>query len=254
MQGEIDNKMKKIIIPLLIIGALFLMYMNFFSTNKEISILVFSKTAGFRHASIPDGIKAIQIMSKKNGWQVDATEDASVFNESSLQQYNVIIFLSTTGDILDDAQQLEMTRWIQAGGGFVGIHAATDTEYEWPWYNDLAGAYFTSHPKIQEAVIDRVDSTFIATKHLPERWKRTDEWYNFKSIKSHISVLLNLDESSYEGGKNGENHPVAWYHAFDGGRSFYTALGHTSESFIEPLFLEHLKGGIEYAANSGESR
>ena len=227
----------------------------FLRPKKEINVLVFSKTEGFRHESIEVGKEAITALGKKHGFSVATTEDASVFQESELQRYNVVIFLNTTGDVLDDAQQLEFNRFIQAGGGFVGIHAATDTEYDWPWYGKLVGAYFNGHPNnpnVREAKIQRIDSAHISTQHLPNSWTREDEWYNYKEISPEIKVLLNLDESSYEGGTNGENHPIAWYHDFDGGRSWYTGLGHTSETFAEPLFLDHLWGGIEYAAGPGQ--
>ncbi len=221
-------------------------------TDPSLRVLVFSKTEGFRHASIEEGTQAIRELGEKYNFQVDATEDASVFTQSELQQYHVIIFLCTTGDVLDEAQQLEFQRWVQGGGGFVGVHSATDTEYEWPWYNELVGGYFAGHPPgTHEAAIEVVDGEHISTKHLPEKWMRTDEWYNFKQLISSTNKLLMLDEDSYEGGNMGDNHPIAWYREFDGGRSWYTGLGHTSETYAEPLFLEHLWGGIQYAAGGG---
>ena len=154
--------------------------------------------------------------------------------------------------MLNADQQVQFERYIQAGGGYVGIHAAADTEYDWPWYNRLVGAYFLSHPNnsnVRKATIEVLDSTHISTTGLPKRWERTDEWYNYKNIQSDLKVLANLDEETYEGGENGDNHPIAWYHEFDGGRAFYTGGGHTDESFSEPLFLKHLLGGIKYAVN-----
>ncbi len=217
--------------------------------EQFIRVLVFSKTEGYRHASIEPGIEAIRGLGQKYGFTVDATEDAEYFTQENLRQYNVIIFLSTSGDVFDEAQQLEFQRWIQAGGGFVGIHSATVTEYDWPWYNELAGGYFASHPPgVSEAVIERVDAEHPSTKPLPDEWVRTDEWYNFRKLIPDTHKLLNLDEESYEGGDMGNNHPIAWYREFDGGRAWYTALGHTSESYSEPLFLEHVWGGIKYAA------
>ncbi|WP_234735262.1 ThuA domain-containing protein [Tellurirhabdus bombi] len=220
------------------------------STTASTRILVFSKTAGFRHSSIPDGKKALIKLGQENGFAVDTTEDASKFTETNLKRYNVVVFLSTTGNILNDAQQNAFERYIQAGGGFVGIHAAADTEYDWPWYNQLAGAYFLSHPKQQNAEIEVVDKNHASTKMLPDRWKRYDEWYNYKNIVPGLKVLAKLDEKTYEGGKNGDNHPIAWYREFDGGRTFYTGLGHTEASFVEPLFLQHVLGGIQYAMAS----
>ncbi|MEM7656695.1 MAG: ThuA domain-containing protein [Bacteroidota bacterium] len=247
--------MKRVLLLLLALTAVLgAVYAIFFRTSPEINVLVFSKTESFRHESIPAGKQAIMELGTKHGFSVDTTEDASVFVEDQLKNYNVLIFLNTTGDVLNDAQQLEMNRFIQAGGGYVGIHAAADTEYEWEWYGKLVGAYFNGHPNdpnVREASIDRLNAEHISTEHLPDRWTRTDEWYNFKAIQPDLQVLLNLDETSYEGGTNGDNHPIAWYHDFDGGRAWYTGLGHTIETFTEPDFLTHLWGGIQYAAGPG---
>ncbi|OQP56558.1 ThuA domain-containing protein [Niastella populi] len=210
-------------------------------------VLVFSKTAGYHHKSIDAGIKALKEMGVKYKFEVDTTTDSTKFVYSNLKQYAAVIFLNTTGDVLNDEQQKAFQQYIQAGGGFVGIHSATDTEYDWPWYGNLVGAYFVKHPQIQEAVLVINDSTNIATKHLPRPWKRTDEWYNFKYVATDLKVLITIDESSYTGGSNGANHHMAWYHNYDGGRAFYTGLGHTDESYADPLFLQHLWGGIQYA-------
>jgi len=210
-------------------------------------VLVFAKTAGFYHTSIPSGMAAIQKLGGENNFLVDTTRDARYFTNDSLKNYSAVIFLSTTMNVLNADQQVAFQRYIQAGGGFAGVHAAADTEYDWPWYNKLVGAWFLSHPRQQKAIINVVDSTNPASSFLPRRWERFDEWYNYKNINPDIKVLAYLDESSYEGGVNGDNHPIAWYHDFDGGRAFYTGLGHTNESFSEPLFLQHLLGGIRYA-------
>lgn len=211
------------------------------------SVLVFSKTTGFRHDSIEKGAETIKELGKQEGFAVEHTEDASVFSEDRLKQYKAIIFLSTTGDILNDDQQQAFEHYIQQGGGFVGVHAAADTEYDWPWYNKLVGAWFLSHPKQQDATIMVLDKSHPSTEHLADSWRRWDEWYNYKDINAEVKVLMKLDESSYTGGENGANHPIAWYHDFDGGRAFYTGLGHTKESYDEPDFRKHLLGGIVYA-------
>ncbi|MFK7978559.1 MAG: ThuA domain-containing protein [Saprospiraceae bacterium] len=221
-------------------------------TKETPKVLVFSKTAKFRHSAIKEGKTAIMKLGMENGFQVDTTENADYFQEEKLQQYAAVIFLNTTGDVLDYPQQAHFERYIQAGGGFVGIHAATDTEYDWKWYNDLVGAYFSGHPKIQEATLNRVNQEHPSTSFLETTWVKTDEWYNFKSINPAINVLLTLDESSYEGGTNGENHPMAWYHDYDGGQAFYTGLGHTKETYQNPLFLQHLLGGIQYAIGNNQ--
>ncbi len=217
------------------------------ANRKGTKILVFSKTRGFRHTSIENGKLAVIKLGKENGFEVDTTENADIFLEKNLKNYSAIVFLSTTGNILDLPQQKELERYIQAGGGFVGIHAATDTEYDWSWYVKMVGASFESHPKQQEAVINVINRKHISTSFLPKKWKRFDEWYNFKNINKEVKVLAKLDESTYSGGKNGKEHPFAWFHEYDGGRAWYTAGGHTDESYTEDLFLKHILGGIKYA-------
>ncbi len=213
-------------------------------------VLVFSKTKGWKHTSIPFGIAAIQKLGRENGFRVDTTKNADLFTDANLKQYAAVIFNSTTGNVLNGEQQAAFERYIQAGGGYMGIHAAADTEYDWPWYAQLMGAHFSSHPhnpNVRKATVDVTDKTHIATTMLPNRWERTDEWYNYRSFYAGIKVLADLDESSYDGGTNGANHHISWYHEFDGGRAFYTGGGHTNESFSEPLFIAHLLGGIKYA-------
>lgn len=218
-------------------------------SKKKKQVLVFSKTAGFRHASIAAGKTALLKMGSENNWMVDTTEDALVFTAANLKRYDVVVFLNTTGNILNEEQQAAFEKYIQAGNGFAGIHAATDTEYDWPWYCRLVGANFASHPKQQNATLLVKDSLHSSTKHLPHLWQRFDEWYNFKNQYSGVHVLVTIDETTYEGGKNGDNHPMAWYHDYDGGRAFYTALGHTEASYSEENFLQHLRGGLQYAMN-----
>lgn len=215
---------------------------------KQKRVLVFSKTTGFRHGpAIAAGKKAIQLLGSKNNFVVDTSENAELFTANNLKQYAAVIFLCTTGDVLNDRQQQAFEQFIQAGGGFVGLHSAADTEYDWPWFGELNGAYFKSHPKQQEAVFNITDPDNIATAHLPKVWKRFDELYNFKWIGTDLHILITIDENSYTGGANGEFHPMSWYHEFDGGRAFYTALGHDNKSYDDPLYLQHILGGIKYA-------
>jgi type 1 glutamine amidotransferase len=223
------------------------------NSNKEdtaeptLRVLVFYKTEGFYHSSIPTAITAIQKLGTENNFEIDTTRIAANFNQENLKKYKAVLFLSTTGNVLNNAQQRAFEQYIQAGNGFVGIHAATDTEYDWPWYNGLVGAYFNGHPAVQPATINVVNKNHDATSFLPHAWQRTDEWYNFKNLNPDIQVLANLDEQTYSGGIHGDNHPIAWYHDYQGGRSFYTAGGHTEDSYQEPLFLKHILGGIQYA-------
>lgn len=218
--------------------------------NEDISqLLVFTKTAGFRHQSIDKGVTTIRTLGVMHSFEITQTEDASIFNSESLSDFDLIVFLSTTMNILNTQQELAFKEYINKGGSFMGIHAASDTEYGWPWYGNLVGAYFDSHPNnpnVRDAVLEVVDKDHPSTAHLKDSWSRTDEWYNFKNINPDINVLINLDETSYEGGTNGDFHPIAWYHEYDGGRSFYTGGGHTEASFDEPDFQQHLLGGIQY--------
>lgn len=226
-----------------------LMLGNDVSFSQQKKVLIFSKTAGYHHESIPAGTKAVMEMGKENGFAVDSTTDSAKFTDDFLKQYAAVIFLCTTGNVLDEEQQHAFERYIKAGGGFVGVHSATDTEYDWPWYGNLVGAFFHSHPSQQTAVLNVIDNSSIATKHLPKKWKRKDEWYNFKWMTSEpLHILISIDENSYDPGpgKMG-NHPMSWYHDYDGGRAFYTELGHTEESYSDPLYLKHLLGGIQYA-------
>jgi cytochrome c len=220
---------------------------------QQSRVLVFSKTAGFRHSSIAAGRAAIRKLGAENGFAVDTTEDAGAFASKNLARYRAVVFLNTTGDVLDAAQQDDFERYIRAGGGYVGIHSATDTEYGWPWYGRLAGAWFNGHPgnpNVRQGTFRVLDKRHPSTEGLPDRWARTDEFYNFKSIDPGIHVLVDIDEKSYQGGTNGDHHPMSWYHEFEGGRAWYTNMGHTEETYSEPLFLKHLLGGLRYAMGS----
>lgn len=211
-------------------------------------VLVFTKTAGFRHESIPVAVDAIRAMGQRNGFAVEHTEDPAVFADTSLDRFAAVVFLHTTGDVLDDSQQSAFERFIRAGGGFAGIHSAADTEYGWPWYGQLAGAWFKSHPAIQQATVRIQAASHPSTRCLAATWPRTDEWYDFQARPSNVTVLATVDESSYAGHAMGNPHPVAWYHAFDGGRAWYTAMGHTAESWADTAFTRHVAGGILWAA------
>ncbi len=246
--------MKKVLVAMALVMA-FIISSCGNKREGQPKILVFSKTMGFKHASIPAGIAAIEKLGSENGFAVDTTKNAELFTDENLKQYSAIVFLSTTGNILNAKEEAAFERYIQAGGGYVGVHAAADTEYDWGWYNRLAGAQFLSHPSgTPEADFIIKNKNFVATEFFTDSvWHRTDELYNYKNINPDVNVLMTLDESSYEGGQNGDFHPIAWYHEYDGGRAFYTGAGHTDESYSEDLFLKHLKGGIEYAIGKNEN-
>ena len=211
--------------------------------------MVFTKTTAFRHDSIPAGIAAIEQLGAVHGFGVDATEDASRFNAESLGQYEAVIFLNTSGDMLDAVQQAAFEAYVRGGGGFVGVHGAAAGEYEWAWYGGLVGAFFKDHPQPQDATVLVLDRGHPSTQHLPDRWQRFDEWYNYRTNpRSDVHVLAALDEGSYEGGTMNHDHPITWAHRYDGGRAWYTGLGHTVEGYADPRFLQHLLGGIEWAA------
>ncbi len=217
------------------------------SAQEPPELLVFSKTAEFRHSSIPAGVRMLRELGEAQGFGVVHSEDSSVFDDG-LSRFAAVVFLSTTGDVLNEAQQRSFERYIGAGGAFVGIHSASDTEHDWPWFGELVGAYFHSHPRIQSAFIVVEDREHPSTRMLPERWERVDEWYNFRrNPRGHVHVLMTLDASSFQGSAHGNDHPIAWCHEHDGGRAWYTGLGHTIESFAEPLFREHVLGGIRWA-------
>lgn len=224
------------------------------AAEPQFRVLVFSKTKGYRHASITNGIAAIKKLGEENQFAVEATEDSSAFTPGNLSRFKVIVFLSTIGDILDDTQQAAFEAWLRNGGGFVGIHAAIAgkiaTEGNWPWYGELLCADFRNHPPgISKATLMVEDRNHPSTAHLPEKWIRTDEWYNFNiSPRGKARVLLTIDEKTFKGGTLGDDHPMTWCKKVDRGFMWYTALGHTEESFSEPEFLKHILGGIQAVA------
>lgn len=214
-------------------------------------LLVFSRTEGFRHDSIPAGIDALRELAQSHDMPITATEDSFVFEAPELVGVDVVVFLNTTGDVLNQHQQNVLRQYIEEGGGFVGIHAAADTEHDWPWYRELIGARFESHPQVQSAVVEVVDAEHPSTRHLPAAHSRVDEWYNFDRVpEEKVDILLTLDVESYEGSTMGSTHPIAWCSEVGRGRSFYTGFGHTAEAFDEPLFRQHLLGGIFWAARA----
>jgi type 1 glutamine amidotransferase len=218
------------------------------AADAPYDVLVFSKTAGFRHDSIPAGLAMIRELGAANNFTVTATEDSAQL--TNLAQYEAVVFLNTTGDVLNAAQQSAFESYIRGGGGYVGIHSAADTEYDWPFYGELVGAYFASHPAIQQATVRVENRAHQATQHLPSAWVRTDEWYNFRTnVRSSARVLATLDESTYSGGSMGADHPHTWCKTVQSGRSFYTGTGHTQASYTEANFRSLVLGGIRYAAN-----
>ena len=217
------------------------------------AVLVFTRTTGYHHASIPAAVAAVRADGKLDGYGVTVTTDPRVFSAATLRRYRAVVFLLTTGTVLDTAGERDaLEQFVRQGGGWLGVHSASDTEYNWPFYGRLVGAYFKSHPAIQQATVDVLDHGILATAGLPSRWTRTDEWYNFRAKPSnHVHVLMTVDERTYKGGTMGANHAIAWCHEDLGGRALYTAMGHTIASYHEPLFLRHLRGALEYVLGRG---
>lgn len=216
-------------------------------------VLVFSKTLMYRHASITNGIAAIKKLGTENSFSVDATEDSSAFTPQNLARYKTVVFLSTSGDVLNDAQQEAFKSYLLQGGGLVGVHAAVAgkvaTEGTWPWYVETFCTEFDNHKAIERATVYVEDRSNASTAHLPQKWSRTDEWYNFTaSPRGQVHVLASLDEKSFHGGTMGGDHPIAWCRKVGQGRLWYTALGHTEASYAEPEFVQHVLGGIQIAA------
>ena len=229
-----------------------------FLSAQQFRALLITETAGWHHGSITAGIPALQKLAQRHQFRLDRQQDAMPINDDGLANYDVIIMLNTTGDVFSDDEQAAIERFIQSGKGWVGIHAASDTEYDWEWYTQLVGHMFNVHPRNQTAMLQVRDGSFPGLQRWPERMLWTDEWYDFQpATVEGLNYVLTVDESTYDatadwGAKKtegmGELHPIAWYHEFDGGRAFYTALGHIDETFQDDFFLEHLYGGIYWAA------
>ena len=226
--------------------------------QKQFRALIVTTTNGWHHESLHSGVIALKEMAIRNSFEAVLFEDPNSFTDTVLKQFQVIIFLNTTGDILNAAQQKVLERFIQSGKGFVGIHSASDTEYDWEWYTKLVGRMFHIHPAVQTAKLQVVDAGFPGLQGFAQGKLWTDEWYEFNEAKvADLHTLLAVDETTYNpkvqwGEKKGEgmgkDHPIAWYHNYDGGRSFYTALGHLPTNFSNPAFLDHLYAGILWAA------
>lgn len=216
-----------------------------------VRVLVFTRTCGYRHESTPVAVAALERVADEVGWALESSEDPGLFCDDQLSERDVVVFLSTSGSVLDAAQKAAFERWVRSRKGFVGIHGAADTEHDWPLYGRLVGAYFRAHPAIQPAtvVVERADHP--TTRLLPPRFTWVDEWYAFKqNPRAGVDVLLSLDESSYGAGADGMggDHPIAWCHMVEGTRAFYTGLGHTRECWTDPRFVAHVAAGIEWAA------
>jgi type 1 glutamine amidotransferase len=212
-------------------------------------VLVFSKTLGYRHASITNGIAAIRELGRQNHFGVEATEDSTAFTATNLARYAAVILLSATGDVFNSGQEAALQGYVLGGGGLMGIHGAAfgplALEDKWAWYGGVFCCAFTNHSKILPAQVDLDDAAHASNAGLPAQWRRTDEWYDFTGTpRGCARILATLDETTYQGGHMGQDHPMAWCRQVGKGRLWYTAMGHTESSYAEPLFRQHLLGGI----------
>lgn len=218
--------------------------------NDTVSILVFTKTTGYRHESIPDGVRAIESIAQERNWTVHSTENAEIFTDHGLEDFDVVVFLNTSGDVLDQLQEAAFERFIESGNGFVGVHAAAETEPACAWYQALIGAYAVAHPDVQAATLIVEDDLHPSSADLGRAWEHRDSYYSFdRNPRVHANVVLSVNETTYDPGEEFMgDHPIAWYRRAGRGRAFYTALGHTKSSYREALFVEHLAGAIYWAS------
>lgn len=226
--------------------------------QDQFSVLLYTQHDDWHSNAIPVAIQAFEDMASEHQFKFDWTQRPNELMEK-LPKYDVLIFMNANADSLNTRHMNVLKTFMNNGGGFVGIHAASDSKKEIPWFDNLIGAKFINHPKYQAAIVDVVDENFPATMHLPKRWLRSDEWYNLNILNlEQLNVVLKVDETSYDymaGYDNiplkgmGKTHPIAWYQEYERGRSFYTALGHKPESYKDKNFLNHIFGGIYWAVN-----
>jgi type 1 glutamine amidotransferase len=212
------------------------------------AILVFTKTTGFRHDSIPAGVAAVERIAAELGHGTEHTEDSSVHNPVDLARFAAVVWLSPSGDVLDELERAALADYVTGGGGWCGVHAASTAERSWPFFTELVGARFAGHPPgCAPGEISVLDAEHPATAHLPKRWSWTDEWYSFDERPANVEVLLEVDEETYDAGDlaMGDPHPLAWHRRLEAGRCFYTALGHEEAAYADADFLAHLKGGLQ---------
>ena len=231
-------------------------FQNCSINDRTPHILVFNKTEGYFHESTDAGVKALRQLCRDNNIKMDVTDNGEKFVEANLLRYAAVVFLNTAGDVLDQQQEKALEQYIHAGGGFVGIHTAIDTEHNWDWYGKLIGAKFASQTEVEKAVLKIEDRLHLATQFIHDSLIRSDEWFTLKDISPDIHIILSIEENSYSNGIIRNFHPVSWYQEFEGGRVFVTAMGHTNESYQEEYFLRHLLGGVKYAIgeNKGHNK
>ncbi len=221
-------------------------------TTKQVLIFTKNPVWAYRHESIEAGKAAVKAICEKNGIKADTSEDAALFKDDILKKYSAIVLLSANQDIFDADQEAAFQRYVRSGGGVVGVHAATGIERNWKWFSDLMGGTFVWHTPQQNAIVKITDPTHPSTKHMPKAWKHWDEWYYFGKPNPNLKVVAVLDATTFKSDRHTQNYPFAWYHAFEGGRCFYTAGGHNIADYVDDIFLKHILGGITYAIGKNQ--
>jgi uncharacterized protein len=216
-------------------------------------VLLFTRTTDYRHASIGPAAEVVGDLLRADGHTVEHTEDERAFRPQTLARVALTVWLSTSGDVLDDAGRAALAAWLADGGAWAGIHSATVSEPGWPEFERIAGAVFADHPDVQTATVRVTDAVHPSTAGLPAAWRHTDEWYNFRSRPvADRTVLLTVDEADYDGGTMGDPHPIAWAGPYGRGRTWYTALGHEAAAYDDPLLRAHLLGGLRSLLSTEE--
>lgn len=249
--------------------SIFVLTTDSLNAQKQFRVLLLTETAGYHHESIMNGITAINTLADTHNFEVTRQQNSNKITENTLLEFDAVIFLNTTANIFDDGEQAAFEKYIRSGKGYVGVHAASDTEYDWEWYTKLVGRMFHIHPVQQTAKLRIIDHNFPGLEHFSNSLLWTDEWYEFGEEKvKDLTYLVKVDEDTYDpvvtweerdldengrlvdrvGKGMGNFHPISWYHEYDGGRAFYTALGHIGKVYENQWFLDHLYGGIYYAA------
>ena len=245
---------RRAISTLLFINLLVIIISLQCSENNPPTILVFTgvEESKGRHQVTPTAVEAIINLMQKEGYEIYVTEDPAVFTKERLIKYVAVILLNARGNVLNDQQQSAFKEYLKGGKGVAILHAGLLAEEEWPWFTQLAGARFADHPKIQDATVKLATKDNSVNDGLPDSWIHRDEWYNFDTLPEQSTILIVVDESTYEGGKHGDYHPIAWCHEFESARMFYTAMGHTEESWHDPIFMTHILGGMKYAIHGSK--
>ena len=215
-------------------------------------VLVFTHTAGFRHDSIPVTVETLQALGRGTGLEVDTTGDPAMFDDATLSRYVAVVFAHTTREVLARPQQAAFERYVAGGGGFMGVHAAADSGYTWPWYGELVGAWFARHPEGLQLV--RVVFEDGAGPDGLQDWRVTDEIYDYRrNPRPHVRVTASIDPASHPDGGMGDDHPIAWCHRNAGGPAWYTGLGHDAALYADPVFRAQLLRGLRYVSGQSDA-